>query len=93
MQISVNLNHYVKVKLNDVGIKELERQHNELAMKLPNLGKFQKPKADSEGYSKFQLHELMRKFGHMMKVGFDTPFDMNIVFGEYKEVVESNPSQ
>ena len=50
MEISVNVNHYVKVKLNDVGIKELERQHNELAMKLPKLGKFKKPKTDSEGY-------------------------------------------
>ena len=93
MEISVNVNHYVKVKLNDVGIKELERQHNELAMKLPKLGKFKKPKTDSEGYSKFQFHELMRKFGHMMKLGYEPPFDMDIVFGEYKEVVETNPSQ
>ena len=93
MEISVNVNHYVKVKLNDIGIKELQRQHNELAIKLPKLGKFEKPKTDIEGYSKFQLHDLMRKFGHMMKLGYEPPFDTSIVFGEYREVAETNPSQ
>ena len=84
--ISVNVNHYVKVKLNDVGIKELERQHKELAGQFPKLGDFISPAVDDKGYSKFQLHDLMRTFGHMMRLGFDVPFDTDVIFEEYTEL-------
>jgi hypothetical protein len=85
MSVSVNVNHYVKVKLNDIGIKELERQHKQLEAEYPMLGGFKKPNVDENGYSTFQLHDLMRKFGHMMRIGFDCPFDMDVIFEEYKE--------
>lgn len=86
MSVSVNVNHLVKVKLNDIGIKELERQHRELESNYPMIGGFKKPKVDSDGYTKFQLHDLMRKLGHLMQVGFKLPFSTDIVFEEYKEL-------
>lgn len=86
MSVSVNVNQVVKVRLNDIGIKELERKHKQLEDEYPMLGGFKKPNVDENGYSTFQLHDLMRKFGDMMRVGFDCPFDTDVIFEDYKKL-------
>lgn len=86
MSFSVNVNQIVKVRLNDIGIKELERQHKQLEADHPIIGGFKKPKVDKDGYSKFQLHDLMNRFGHLMQLGFKLPFDAEVVFEEYTEL-------
>lgn len=73
-----NINDYVKVKLNKVGVDELKRQHVELKANFPKLDDFIEPKTDDEGYSKFQLHELMNRLGHLCILGFEPPFDTEI---------------
>lgn len=77
MEVKLNINDYVMVKLNQNGIDELERQHKELRKGLPSLGEFH-IKIDDDGYTKFQLHSLMLKLGHMCKLGFEPPFDVDI---------------
>jgi hypothetical protein len=73
-----NINSYVKVKLNKVGIDELKRQHTELKANFPGLHDFREPKTDEEGYSRFQLHDLMNRLGHLCTLGFEPPFDTEI---------------
>jgi hypothetical protein len=80
MEISFNINEYVHIKLNDSGIKELERQHEELRQQFPSVGEFNPPKVDEDGYSKFQMHDLMKRLGHTCMLGFEPAFDTNIKF-------------
>ena len=79
-----NINHTVKVKLTEVGIAELERQHKELQAALPSVGDFDANawKGDEDGYNKFQLHDLMARFGHMLYCGSTCPFETEIIISE-----------
>lgn len=78
----INMNDYVKVKLTELGIQELKKQHDEMNEHLISRGgmpyeTFQINK-DEEGYTKFQLWKLMSHFGHMMHNGAKQPFEMDI---------------
>lgn len=74
-----NINHHVYVKLTTVGIAELERQHTELQKMFNNiLIKFTTPKTDEDGWSRWQLHNLMSQLGSLCKMGCDLPFETNI---------------
>ncbi len=78
-EVHFNVNYWVKVKLKENGIAELERQHEELQKMFPKVGKFKSPKMDEHGYSMFQMHDLMNRFGHMMQLGLDCPFETTII--------------
>ena len=79
--IDFNVNYYIHVKLTDVGKKELKRQYDELNNKFKSiLGPYNPPKEDNDGWSKFQMHSLMHKFGHMMVLGCLPPFETEIKF-------------
>lgn len=75
-----NINEYIWVKLNECGIKELERQYTELKESMPLLPKYTPPVIDSDGYTKFQGWNLMNTFGHMMRPTMEPPFDTNVKF-------------
>lgn len=81
-----NINNYVMVKLTDYGRNELQRQHDELVKTTGYKGAYQPPKTDSDGYSKFQLWDLMATFGHMIFNGCNPPFETEIFIGEKKEI-------
>ena len=74
-EFKFNMNNSVKVKLNDIGRVELKRQHDELYSDLKLNKEYVEKNTDSDGYSSFQMHDLMHKFGHMMVMGFETPFE------------------
>ena len=76
--IDFNVNHYVLVKLTAVGRKEIERQNRELRLAHPHLQPAIPIKEDAEGWSKWQMHSLMNRFGHMMILGCESPFEMDI---------------
>lgn len=80
--IEINTNDYVFIKLTVAGKNELMRQHEEFNKEFNNiLGDYIQPKEDVEGWSKWQLHHIMNKFGHMMHVGVDDiPFETVIRF-------------
>ena len=80
MKIIINLNEKVKVRLNKIGLDELERQHKELKKKFLDLPDFELPETDEDGYVEFQLHDLMGTLGHLCGVEFSSPFDLNILF-------------
>lgn len=75
--ISFNVNDYVKVNLTEDGIAELQKQRDELrAPSLKDVPLFGK---DDEGWTKFQLWDLMNCFGHMMYMGGKIPFETTIL--------------
>lgn len=75
-----NINHYVKVKLTDVGREELKRQHESFNLQLNGrLGEWKGVVEDSEGYSRWQMWDLMNRFGRMLELGRQCPFDTKII--------------
>lgn len=76
----LNINSTVKVKLNERGIIELKRQRQELIDSWPRikLGEY-KPNIDEDGYTRFQLHDLMNRLGHMCTLRFEPPFETDIL--------------
>ena len=74
-EFKFNMNNSVKVKLNDIGHAELKRQHDELYADLKIDKEYIKRTTDSDGYSSFQMYNLMNRFGHMMVMGHQTPFE------------------
>ena len=75
-----NVNHTVRVKLTDIGRNELLKQQTELYADHPeSLKREYNPKPEDEnGWSEWQLHDLMNRFGHMMLCGFNVPFETTI---------------
>lgn len=76
--MNFNINDSVKVKLTEIGLNEMKRQHNELNFLIPNLPDFTPRITDDNGYSTFQMHDLMNRFGHMMVAGLQLPFEPDI---------------
>lgn len=77
--IDFNINHYVKVKLTKEGLAEIKRQDDELRKMYPSITKFDNPKVDEDGYSKFQLWDLMGRLGHLCHIGMNGhPFETDI---------------
>ena len=75
---SFSMNDNVLVKLTDIGLTELKRQHSELRKSFPILPPYSPMPTDDNGYTKFQLHTLMTTFGHMPFVGYEPPFEIEI---------------
>jgi hypothetical protein len=80
MKVSINANEKVKVKLTAIGLRELERQHEELRTTVSSAGPWKPPVVDKEGYSEFQLWVLMSQLGHLCHNGLDQPFETELVF-------------
>jgi repressor LexA len=80
MKVAININENVKIKLLERGLKELERQHEELRKLSPSIGPWRPPAVDEDGYSKMQLWNLMQDLGHLCSMGFEPPFETEIIF-------------
>gem|GEM_PF-1734656 len=70
---SLNVNDTVKVKLTDLG-REVHKAYWEPF----SAGRYLPPKVDPDGFSDFQLWDLMATFGHKIRMGMDVPFETNI---------------
>jgi len=80
MKISVNINEMVKVKLSDKG-REIHRKNYEELFKGSSFShEYREPKTDEEGFSEFQLHEIMNEFGSHIIMGRELPFETEIIF-------------
>lgn len=80
--IKFNVNSSVRVKLTDEGRKIHRDRHDNLRKKLPSGVEFnyRPPEEDADGYSKWQLWELMQVFGPHICLGCVNPFDTEIQF-------------
>lgn len=73
-----NVNEYVSVKLNDLGKKILLAEYAELKSVFPKLPPYQEEAVDENGFTKFQLWNLMLTFGPHMRLGAEMPFETTI---------------
>lgn len=77
--IKFNINSYVKIKLNEIGIRILEQRHNEMKAIINwDLGEFDL-KLDKDGYYTMQMWEMMNTFGDFMFMHLNPPFEMVIM--------------
>ena len=78
--LSINLNDFVKVKLNEKGVSIYCHQYDKLIEKGIDVEN-RMPEIDEEWFTKMQLHRLMNLYGEYLTVGIDIPFvDNNIYF-------------
>jgi len=73
MSITMNLNDPVWVKLTPVGIDAYRKWNADNGVQSPTF-----PAADFDGYTKFQLWELMQIFGSACFNGCKVPFETEI---------------
>lgn len=78
-EVPFNVNQTVKVKLNQKGLDELERQHTELYRRVGQPRPWTPPKTDEDGYSRWQLWTLMEQLGHLCQIGREPPFATEII--------------
>jgi len=78
--VRFNVNHYVRVKITQHGKECLRKNYDDLAKSYGGkLGfKFRLPKADDDGWTQFQMHDLMANFGQHMYCGCKIPFKTEI---------------
>ena len=81
---SINLNSYVWVKLTDEGREELLKQHISLHETISEtVPEFKVQDEDEDGWSRWQLHYLISKLGHMVRMGRDVPFETTLYGSAY----------
>lgn len=89
MDVMVNFNDEVKVKLTEAGINILKREHQQNAKHYNDRG-FTYPefelKVDEEGWSSFQLWHLMNLFGNHMYPSMAQPFGAMVVIPKSKPI-------
>ena len=79
--VGFNVNDKVRVRLKQKGRDELLRQHRELYTSLGRPDEwYRAPTEDSDGWSSWQLWDLMNRLGHLCTLGFDPPFETEIQF-------------
>ena len=92
-KIPYNINDRVSVKLTDFGRACLRENHRSLKAKLDRELPFclKEPTEDSEGWSEWQMHNLMSEFGKYIRVGSpNIPFETNIeIIAYYNEQIKS----
>lgn len=78
--IRFNVNHYVRVRLTEYGRECLMRNHEELAAHYGGKLNFgpRDPEEDAEGWSQWQMHDLMSEFGKHIYCGCKIPFETEI---------------
>ena len=78
-----NINQYVWVKLTPYGRECLRKNYDELASHFKDglPWKFELPKEDADGWSKWQMHDLMDSLGKYVGMGRPLPFETNIKIG------------
>lgn len=77
--MTFNVNDKVRVKLTKYGSHILKVRYNEITKKYPYLIESTLPVVDDEGYSTFQLWDLMATFGEYLHNGGRLPFETNIL--------------
>lgn len=75
-----NINDKVRVKLTDHGRKVLESDHNKFWKKVGKEVMYIPPVEDSDGWSSWQLWNLMQELGPHIYIGCEIPFETTIEF-------------
>jgi len=83
IMIKFNINDHVKVKLTDLGKDIYLHQYDRINKVYSNYSKTiltpSNPKVDKDGYTDFQLWELMQLYGPHLYCGAEQLFEKNII--------------
>jgi hypothetical protein len=80
-----NINQHIRVKLHPNGLAELHRQDDVFYSSIPLAAAAHRRPAsemyrpDADGYVDFQAWDLMNRFGHMMVMGCEPPFETAVL--------------
>lgn len=77
--IEYNLNKTVYVRLNNIG-KDIYKNY----IQNLNCNLYTELEVDENGFTKFQLWDLIHIFGKYIDLGLPTPFDKNCIY--FKEM-------
>jgi transcriptional accessory protein Tex/SPT6 len=86
-----NINDTIKVKLTDYGKESLRKDYDDFLERVRSLVEdkeyvpfeFRLPKEDKEGYSEWQMWDLINKLGKYIGLGFtDMPFETTILLSK-----------
>ncbi len=77
-----NINHEVKVRLTNVGRNVLKKQDEDMKKKYDFKKFHSMPQEDEEGWSTWQLWNLMQTFGSELYNGCQVPFETTIEISE-----------
>lgn len=79
VQFNININDNVRVKLTPHGRSILAQRHAEMLKLYPSLRHEYPPhKEDAQGWSEWQMWDLMHTFGPHIYLGCDNPIDATI---------------
>ena len=78
-EVEFNINYYVKVKLTETGKKHLFEDWHKLMKDYPVAIQYRPPKVDADGYTRFQLWDLMSRLGEYTSMGLKQAFETNII--------------
>lgn len=76
--VKFNVNQYISVRLTDYGREYLRLRFVELEERY-NLDLEYTPPVEVDGWSTFQLWELMESFGPIIGLGAKLPFETEII--------------
>ena len=77
--IKTNLNHYIKVRLTDYGIKIYQASFTKYGLPLPKIN------YDENGYVEFQIHVFINIFGNSIGCGKKMPCYPDVKIQYYDE--------
>jgi hypothetical protein len=69
-----NLNNYIRVQLTDSGRGIIRQNFADLKKSFPKLSGPNLPNEDADGWSRWQLWNLMQTFGPHIGLGIENPF-------------------
>lgn len=75
-----NINRRVRVKLTDKGRHYLCEEHIKFWAEAGRPMEYRAPKEDADGWSEWQLWDLMNRLGGACTMGFRIPFETTIEF-------------
>jgi len=76
--MDLDINEVVRVKLTDIGRAAHAADHSIFCLSEGRRIPYKPVEEDAQGYSEWQLWELMAAFGNHLGNGFDLPFDQII---------------
>lgn len=77
--MKININNYVRIKLTARGRQVHRERHDEIRKVFPNAyPEYKAPEEDADGWSRWQLWEVMGIFGPNIFMGCIQPFETTI---------------
>lgn len=77
--IPFNANYMVKVKLTELGRQVIEDQHARLKAEYPKLRVTRGLNIDADGYTQFQMWDLIATFGAYVGLARPQPYSMDML--------------